>query len=240
MSLADDKTLNWMRELYQLGHEAFSAPDTQDAPQRLLRHLTDGFAADNGSLMLRTDGSQEFPLVASIGSAVLAPRKELLDRMLATLTPSLTQGQDGSSMCWPLSGSGDRVGMLCVHRAPGQPPFADDDLERGTALAGFLSIILDNCLLHAEQAGRIADLSQVNQRLEETQGQLLQSEKMASIGQLAAGVAHEINNPIGYVHSNLGSLEQYVVDVFRILDAYGAAENNSDAPAALFAQAKNS
>ena len=48
------------------------------------------------------------------------------------------------------------------------------------------------------------------QKLETAHNQLLQSEKMASIGQLAAGVAHEINNPIGYVNSNLGSLAQYV------------------------------
>ena len=47
-------------------------------------------------------------------------------------------------------------------------------------------------------------------RLEEAQNQLLQSEKMASIGQLAAGVAHEINNPVGFVNSNLGALQRYV------------------------------
>jgi len=43
-----------------------------------------------------------------------------------------------------------------------------------------------------------------------TQGQLLQSEKMASIGQLAAGVAHEINNPIGFISSNVGTLGEYL------------------------------
>lgn len=47
-------------------------------------------------------------------------------------------------------------------------------------------------------------------KLKETQSQLLQSEKMASIGQLAAGVAHEINNPIGYVNSNIQSLKGYL------------------------------
>jgi signal transduction histidine kinase len=61
-------------------------------------------------------------------------------------------------------------------------------------------------------------------KLEETQSQLMQSEKLASIGQLAAGVAHEINNPIGYVYSNLGTLEKYVHDTFEMLDQYEQAE----------------
>lgn len=57
--------------------------------------------------------------------------------------------------------------------------------------------------------------------LEKSQSQLLQSEKMASIGQLAAGVAHEINNPIGFVNSNLGTLERYVSDLLRVADVAG-------------------
>ena len=61
-------------------------------------------------------------------------------------------------------------------------------------------------------------------RLEEAHNQLLQSEKMASIGQLAAGVAHEINNPIGYVNSNLASLRHYVKQMLSVLEAYERAE----------------
>ena len=61
-------------------------------------------------------------------------------------------------------------------------------------------------------------------KLEEAQNQLLQSEKMASMGQLAAGVAHEINNPIGFVNSNLGTLERYVDSLLRLLDAYEKLE----------------
>jgi PAS domain S-box-containing protein len=62
-------------------------------------------------------------------------------------------------------------------------------------------------------------------KLGEAQSHLLQSEKMASIGQLAAGVAHEINNPIGYVYSNLGTLEKYVQDTFSLLELYEQAES---------------
>jgi two-component system, NtrC family, sensor kinase len=52
---------------------------------------------------------------------------------------------------------------------------------------------------------------------------LLQQDKMASIGQLAAGVAHEINNPVGFVSSNLNSLRQYVDGLLALSTAYEAA-----------------
>ncbi len=61
-------------------------------------------------------------------------------------------------------------------------------------------------------------------KLEEAQNQLLQSEKMAAIGQLAAGVAHEINNPIGYVQSNLGTLKTYIEDILKLVEAYESVE----------------
>ena len=62
-------------------------------------------------------------------------------------------------------------------------------------------------------------------QLAEVHSQLLQSEKMASIGQLAAGIAHEINNPVGYVNSNLTTLQEYVDDLFKVLSAYEQSEN---------------
>jgi len=95
-------------------------------------------------------------------------------------------------------------------------------------------------LLEQRVLDRTADLNAVNgklqqekdsqaqliKRLEETQNQLMQSERMASIGQLAAGVAHEINNPVGFVNSNLGSLQGYVTDMLRLLSVYEQAESS--------------
>lgn len=61
-------------------------------------------------------------------------------------------------------------------------------------------------------------------KIQEVQSHLVQSEKMASVGQLAAGVAHEINNPIGYINSNLTSLQNYVEDLLALLARYEQAE----------------
>ena len=133
----------------------------------------------------------------------------------------------GSAMCWPLQSEDRVLGVVSVNRAAGEASFSDQDLEHGGLVMGLVAVMVENTRLHVEQTQRIAVLStlneimtKVNRQLEDTQGQLLQSEKMASIGQLAAGVAHEINNPIGYVSSNLGSLEQFLNDLFALLGVY--------------------
>ncbi len=78
----------------------------------------------------------------------------------------------------------------------------------------------------AEQQRRIEELHESKVKLEEMQNQLIQSEKMASVGQLAAGVAHEINNPIGFVNSNLHSLEKYIDQLFSLLAKYEASSSS--------------
>ena len=65
-------------------------------------------------------------------------------------------------------------------------------------------------------------------QLKAAQAQLLQSEKMASIGQLAAGVAHEINNPIGFVTSNMSMLRGYANTMITSIDGYRAAPHSAD------------
>ncbi len=70
------------------------------------------------------------------------------------------------------------------------------------------------------------DLERINQQLQQSQDPLAHAEKMASLGTLAAGVAHEINNPIGYVKSNLGTLEDYLASMLQYqqyIDRHSAA-----------------
>ncbi len=65
--------------------------------------------------------------------------------------------------------------------------------------------------------------------LKSTQSKMLHSEKMASIGQLAAGVAHEINNPMGFITSNLGSLDKYFLKIMAYMDGLEKAVHELDA-----------
>lgn len=67
-------------------------------------------------------------------------------------------------------------------------------------------------------------LKEAYEKLNQMQAQLLQSEKLASLGQLSAGVAHELNNPISFVHSNLGTLSEYVQDIKILLLKYSELE----------------
>lgn len=77
------------------------------------------------------------------------------------------------------------------------------------------------------------ELKALNEQLLNTQEQLERADKMASIGQLAAGVAHEINNPIGYIFSNIGSLEKYIDDLFELLTFYESIEPHISSPEVL-------
>ena len=80
----------------------------------------------------------------------------------------------------------------------------------------------------------ITERKALDAQLAQAQRHLLQSDKLAAIGQLAAGVAHEINNPIGFVSSNMGSLERYVKDILEVLDFYaGLAGEDEKALAAV-------
>ncbi|HVP30462.1 MAG TPA: PAS domain-containing protein [Myxococcota bacterium] len=68
-----------------------------------------------------------------------------------------------------------------------------------------------------ERIGAVAIFEDLSE-LKELQRAVLQNEKMASIGQLAAGVAHEINNPMGFIHANLCQMTEYLTDVRRVWD----------------------
>lgn len=76
-------------------------------------------------------------------------------------------------------------------------------------------------LLH-EKEQRSEELQQTLVQLQTTQLQLVQTEKMSSLGQLVAGVAHEINNPINFIHGNITHIDTYTQELLRVVEAYQA------------------
>jgi len=136
-----------------------------------------------------------------------------------------------SAMCWPLCVAGRTIGAVAVNRAESSPRYTAEDLDQGQALISLLALVMANHRMHVERDSRILELStlnatmqRINGMLEDAQNQVIQSEKLASIGQMAAGVAHEINNPLAFAMSNLGSLESYLAQLFELLGAYVHAD----------------
>ncbi|PZO54769.1 MAG: hypothetical protein DCF15_11410 [Phormidesmis priestleyi] len=77
-----------------------------------------------------------------------------------------------------------------------------------------------NNLLENRVAERTAKLAQTLDELSKTQSQLVQTEKMSSLGQMVAGIAHEINNPVNFIHGNLRHIENYINDLIEFLGLY--------------------
>ena len=92
--------------------------------------------------------------------------------------------------------------------------------ENGNPLevVGSLTDITERKQMEGDLQKKSEDQKILIDKLQEAQEQLVQSEKMASVGQLAAGIAHEINNPVGFVNSNMGTLKNYVTTLFEVLD----------------------
>ncbi|MCX7596657.1 MAG: ATP-binding protein, partial [Fischerella sp.] len=75
---------------------------------------------------------------------------------------------------------------------------------------------------------RTAELKTALIELQRTQAQMVQSEKMSSLGQLVAGVAHEINNPVNFIHGNITHLDEYTRDLLRMILLYQQRHPSND------------
>ena len=108
----------------------------------------------------------------------------------------------------------DLLGVIAVGRKLSGERLTADDRQLLRTLANQSAIAIENGKAFDEIAQLNETLeARVDERtreLRETQAQLMQSDKLKSLGQLVAGVAHELNNPIGFVHANLQLLDEYI------------------------------
>lgn len=113
----------------------------------------------------------------------------------------------------PLKVAGVVLGAIALFRRREKPSFGAEDVAALEQYAALVALGVENSRLFQAVENEV-------EKLKRTQSQLIQKEKMAGIGQLAAGVAHEMNNPLGFVTSNFNMLGEYVKRLLDLIAAY--------------------
>jgi signal transduction histidine kinase len=118
-----------------------------------------------------------------------------------------------SVLCLPILDRGNLAGILYLENRSTRGVFTGDRILVLNFLCTQAAISLENARLYRQSQQMLEDLQQA-------QLQLVQSEKMSALGNLVAGVAHEINNPIGCIVGNVGAAQDYINDLLNIIDLY--------------------
>ncbi|MBW4512231.1 MAG: PAS domain S-box protein [Scytonematopsis contorta HA4267-MV1] len=98
--------------------------------------------------------------------------------------------------------------------------WSDAEIELMQSVMGQLAIALNQAELYTQSKAKAIELEKTLTELQQTQTQMIQSEKMSSLGQMVAGVAHEINNPVNFIHGNLTHACDYTEDLLRLVQLY--------------------
>lgn len=143
-----------------------------------------------------------------------------------------------SALCMPISLQSKLVGILYLENNSMEGAFTRDRIETLQFLTSQAAISIENARLYQETENyshslevevakktlalnqKVNDLETTLNKLKETQARLIQSERMSSLGQLVAGIAHEINNPINFIYANIEHIGNYNNDLLSIIDAY--------------------
>jgi light-regulated signal transduction histidine kinase (bacteriophytochrome) len=118
---------------------------------------------------------------------------------------------------------GDQLwGLLCIHQCDRSRAWKPIEIQFATQVAAQLGVALEQSELLAQTQNQTEQLKQTLRDLRKTQNQLVQTEKMSSLGQLVAGVAHEINNPVNFIYGNLNHVNDYAHDLLELVKTYQA------------------
>ncbi|MEG4294056.1 AAA family ATPase [Microcoleus sp. D2B6] len=134
--------------------------------------------------------------------------------------PYMIQHQPQSLLCTPISERGNTMGILYLENNLATGVFTSDRVAILNILCSQAAISLQNARLYQQSQEYAQKLELYLSDLKHMQLQLVQNEKMSALGNLVAGVAHEINNPVGFIAGNLQPALEYVGDLFNLIDLY--------------------
>lgn len=132
-----------------------------------------------------------------------------------------------ASVILPVHTQSGEIGCLSCNQLTGCRTWLDGEVELLLAVTDQIAIAIDQAELYKQS--RIAaqtaqekaqQLEETLQELQATQAQLVQTEKMSSLGQLVAGIAHEINNPVNFIHGNITHASNYAQDLLHLVELY--------------------
>ncbi|WP_392530440.1 AAA family ATPase [Nostoc sp. C117] len=132
----------------------------------------------------------------------------------------LMEQQPKSLLCMPILRHGQLIGLLYLENKLTIGAFTSDRTEVIQLLCAQAAISLENARLYQESQNYAHRIERSLQELEQAQLQMVQNEKMATLGNLVAGVAHEINNPIGFLKGSLNNAEDYIQDLLAHIQCY--------------------
>lgn len=137
--------------------------------------------------------------------------------------PYLSTHQPASFLCTPIFNRGELIAILHLENSLTARAFTRDRIELLNVICAQAAISLENARLYQQSQAYV-------QQLEQSQLQVVQSEKMASLGNLVAGVAHEINNPIGFLSGSIKNAGDYMKDLLSYIDLYQQHHPNAALP----------
>ena len=132
----------------------------------------------------------------------------------------LMQEQPKSVLCMPILNQSKLIGLLYLENKLTISAFTGDRVEVIQLLCAQAAISLENARLYQQSQNSAQQLERSLHDLQHAQLQMVQNEKMATLGNLVAGVAHEINNPIGFLKGSINNAEEYIQDLLAHVQCY--------------------